>query len=121
MKVINWTYVLVASIIGVSIVGYGGLTFYSKERDRQAEAIKLEEQKEAVKLRGQEDQIRRSNLQLCLDATNVEYNQIFRLNSDSVPTKDDPNVRRWKSAPLKESATKKLNDDREFCLKQYGK
>ncbi len=121
MKVINWTYVLVASIIGVSIVGYGGLTFYSKERDRQAEIVKLEEQKEVVRLRNQEDQVRRSSLQDCLSIAQAEFLNTFRINSDPLPTKDNPTVRRWRAASLETSTTQKLNDDKEFCLKQYGK
>jgi len=120
MKAINWTYVIVAVMLGISIMAYGGLTFYSKERDRQVEATKLEEQKEAAKFMDQEGQIRRSNLQLCLDSAQAEYLSTFKVNSDPAPTKDNPSVRRWIAASIEASTTQKLNDDKEFCLKQYG-
>lgn len=108
---INYTYVVVAAILGLAIALFAVLNYVSKEKDRKIAQERQEEIKSAAY---------RNELKLdgCIREAEADNLKIFELNSTEVPDKE--NVRIWNSAELEKRAQEKLNTEKELCRKIFS-
>jgi len=104
---LNKTYIIIAVIIGVAVLGFGILNFVSKEKDRQLEQSKTQANQKA--------------LQSCLQTAQSEFKDIQRLNSYPDPQPSYPDARTWNNGEIRNNIIKKLEDEKALCAKLYGK
>lgn len=108
---INYTYVIVAAILGLAISLFAILNYVSKEKDRKIaeqrqEETKSEERRNELKLDG------------CIREAEADYQKLLELNSAEVPDKE--NVRQWNSLELQKRTEEKLNTEKELCRKIFN-
>ena len=115
---LNGTYIIIAVIIGVAILGFGILNFVSKEKDRQLEQSKLQQGQtiEQSKIRANQE-----SLQKCMQTAQSEFKDIQRLNSYPDPQPSYPDARTWNNGEIRNNIIKKLEDEKALCAKLYGK
>ena len=114
---LNGTYIIIAVIIGVAILGFGILNFVSKEKDRQLEQSKLQQGQtiEQSKIRANQE-----SLQKCMQTAQSEFKDIQRLNSYPDPQPSYPDARTWNNGEIRNNIIKKLEDEKALCAKLYG-
>lgn len=100
----NATAIVIAIILGLAILGFGMISFNNSERNREEQRARALEQQQ--------------KLESCIATAQKEFNTTFTLNSDAVPGET---YRTWKSLQVESSTTKKFNDDRELCVKYFGR
>lgn len=115
---INWTYVIVATILSLGVIGFGLLSFISKEKDRELQRNKIAIE-ETARLTDKEN--REKNLEQCLNQAQKEFDDLTELNSYPNPLPDYPDARRWKSSELEERYMAQFNGSKELCQKLYSK
>lgn len=115
---INWTYVIVAAILSLGVIGFGLLSFISKEKDRELQRNRIAIE-ETTKLAEEEN--REKSLEQCLERAQKEFDDLLTLNSYPDPQPYYPDARRWKSSELEERYSARFNESTELCQKLYSK
>lgn len=110
---INITYIIIAIIIGVAIIGFGVLNYISDEKNREVEQSKIDQTQLKT-------QLNKNSLEECLLQAEKEYDSSFELNSSPNPQEGYPNARKWNSVQIRDNTIKKLQDDKTLCAKLYG-
>lgn len=107
---INYTYVIVAAILGLAISLFAVLNYISKEKDRKIAQERQEETKSAAY---------RNELKLdgCIREAEADYQKLLELNSTEVP--GNKNARTWNSVELQKRVEDKLNTEKELCRKIF--
>ncbi len=115
---LNKTYIIIAVIIGVAILGYGILNFVSKEKDRQLEQLKLQQGQTNEQLKIQANQ---EALKSCFQKAEDRFARLRDINSVSAPKPSYPDARKMNNNEVADSIDKTLEDDKALCAKLYGK
>lgn len=117
---INRTHVIIASIIGVSIIGFGMLQLENSDRAREESRRKFDmEQDQKIETTIQQEANQRK-LENCLFDAEAEFQKDFELNSEPIVVEGKKDVRRWNSVSLQERTEKSLLESKDFCLKRFG-
>jgi len=114
---INKTYVIVAIIIGLAILGFGALNYLSAEKDRQLEQLRLQQGQKNGQLKLQTNQ---EALKNCLQKAEDKFARLRDLNSTSAPKPNYPDAHQWNNNEVAISTQKTLEDDKTLCAKLYG-
>lgn len=121
---LNKTYIIIAIIIGIAILGFGTLNFITQNRNCELDQAKIELEKTKLKQMETKElmevQANKADLDKCLAAAQLDFDDTFRLNSYADPQPNYPTARTWDSADLEESTMKKLQDDKTLCARLYG-
>ncbi len=115
---LNKTYIIIAVIVGVAILGFGILNFVSKEKDRQLEQLKLQQGQttEQMKIKANQDALKN-----CLQEAEDKFTRLMDTNSIPAPLPSYPDTRQWNNNEVANSTQKTLEGDKALCAKLYGK
>lgn len=106
---LNKTYIIIAIIIAVAVLGFGAMNYVSSEKNRQIEQIKIQEQAE-IKNR------QASDLNECLNAA---QNEKERLNGETIKLVQEDRDGKYNLGELLDDINKLYERDRENCIVRY--
>lgn len=106
--------------ISIFIVALSVAYYFVYYLPKQAQDKAIQEQKQQELLRAQELSNRLA-LDACLQKAEKEFYDTFKINSYLDPRPGYPDARTWTDSYIKDSVTKKLEDDKGLCIKLYAK
>lgn len=113
---INLTYVIVATIIGAAVFGFGQLAYLDSSKERRFQQDKLQQERDKKE---QDTRTQSHRLFSCIYQAEESYNGTFEINSSPNPQPGHPDARDWESAEIREVTIKKLQEDKDLCAKLY--
>lgn len=95
IKQLNFTYIIIAVVIALAIVGFGAMNFISSQKNQQIEQMKIQQsqleqqnkldlQKQQVEQNQQEQTTRKQKLDACLSDAFSSYSETWYSNCKSL-------------------------------------
>lgn len=112
---VKTVHVILALIIGVSILTHGVLSFISSQKKLSIEKQRID----ADMIIWKNNHDKESKLEKCLSDAKAEFNRAFKLNSTAGKTPGGDEARLWNNHEISLQTKETFNKDREFCLNLF--